>query len=43
MAHLDQVRTTVRLLGMVPAASLPRAAQARLLDVFTELHPQQSP
>jgi putative zinc finger protein len=40
VAYLEQVRTTVRLLGTLPVASLPRAARARLLDVYASLHPQ---
>jgi hypothetical protein len=35
---LEQTRATVRLLGTVPAATLPPAAQDRLLDVYTRLH-----
>ena len=36
--YLEQTRTTVRLLGTVPAATLPPAAKHRLLDVYTQLH-----
>lgn len=36
--YLDQVRTTVHLLGGLPAPALPDAARDRLLDVFSELH-----
>jgi hypothetical protein len=35
---LEQTRTTVRLLGTVPATTLPPAAKDRLLDVYTRLH-----
>ena len=35
---LEQTRTTVRLLGTVPAPTLPPAARDRLLDVYTRLH-----
>jgi Putative zinc-finger len=35
---LEQTRATVRLLGTVPAPTLPLAARDRLLDVYTRLH-----
>jgi Putative zinc-finger len=37
--YLEQTRSTVRLLGTLPAPSLPPVVQDRLLDVFTRLHP----
>lgn len=36
--YLEQVRTTVHLLGSLPAPTLPPAARDRLLDVYSELH-----
>lgn len=38
VVYLEQTRATVRLLGTVPAVTLPPVVRDRLLDVFTRLH-----
>ena len=36
--YLDQMRTTVRLLGSMPTESLPPVVRNELLEVYSRLH-----
>jgi anti-sigma factor RsiW len=36
--YLEQIQSTARLLGTLPAESLPPAVRSELLEVYTQLH-----